>query len=136
MVNQLTNKRWLKDFDGWNALQQTLEKRRYRLPTFQEREIWFTAIGTNIGHETDGKNDDYSRPVLILKKYSRSLFFGLPLTTTFREGKWFYQLNTKRTSVVILNQGRTLSARRLTKRMYSINETDFEKIRELYRQLT
>ena len=40
---------------------------------FKEREIWWASIGSNVGSEEDGKNNDFERPVLILKKFNKDL---------------------------------------------------------------
>jgi hypothetical protein len=57
---------YIKDFDGWNNEKQRInktDKKRF----FKEREIWWCALGINIGVEIDGKNGAYERPVLIFK---------------------------------------------------------------------
>jgi mRNA-degrading endonuclease toxin of MazEF toxin-antitoxin module len=38
-------------------------------------------LGKNIGYETDGKSREFTRPVIILKKYNQYSFLALPLTT-------------------------------------------------------
>lgn len=34
-----------------------------------------------ISDEQDGKNAEFTRPVLVLRKFNHSLFLGIPLTT-------------------------------------------------------
>jgi mRNA interferase MazF len=48
---------------------------------FREGEIWWVRLGKNIGYETDGKSREFTRPVIILKKYNQYSFLALPLTT-------------------------------------------------------
>jgi hypothetical protein len=48
---------------------------------FREGEIWWVRLGKNIGYETDGKSREFTRPVVILKKYNQYSFLALPLTT-------------------------------------------------------
>ena len=36
----------------------------------------------NIGFEQSGKGDEFLRPVLILKRLTKEMFFGIPLSTT------------------------------------------------------
>ncbi len=52
-----------KDFPGWHRQKEQLHA-QHQTPTFQEREIWWCSVGMNIGHEMDGKNQFYNRPVL------------------------------------------------------------------------
>jgi mRNA interferase MazF len=47
-------------------------------PLFKERDIWWVSIGVNVGFEEDGKHEKFLRPVLILKKFNKELFLGIP----------------------------------------------------------
>ena len=76
-----------KNFDDWNLVKKNLDKNDSS-PTFQKREIWWCSIGLNIGHEENGKNKDYSRPVLIIRKFNNHIFWGIPLTTQIKEKNW------------------------------------------------
>ena len=69
-----------KDFDNWGVVKKRLNCIR-NLRTFNEREIWWCSVGLNIGYEIYGKNELFNRPVLIIKKFSSSIFLGLPLTS-------------------------------------------------------
>ena len=71
---------YTKDFDGWNPIKKSLDDTK-STPTFKEREIWWCSVGINIGHESDGKNELYHRPVLIIRKFSKRLFWGIPTTS-------------------------------------------------------
>ena len=50
-------------------------------PPIKEGQIWWCAVGENIGAEINGKNHTFSRPVLIMKKLSQYSFMGIPLTS-------------------------------------------------------
>jgi mRNA interferase MazF len=52
-----------------------------RVLYFKQREIWWASLGCNIGHEEDGKNIMFERPVLIVKKFNHHLLWVLPLTS-------------------------------------------------------
>jgi hypothetical protein len=54
-----------KDFPGWHRQKERLHA-QHHTPTFQEREIWWCSVGVNVGHEMDGKNQFYNRPVLMV----------------------------------------------------------------------
>ena len=69
-------------FDRWNTIKKSTDAvdetaRLY----FREGEIWWVRLGKNIGYETDGKSREFTRPVIILKKYNQYSFLALPLTT-------------------------------------------------------
>lgn len=51
----------MKNFDSWNELKKGLENTNRLLDKeffFHEREIWWTSLGLNLGHEQDGKNNN------------------------------------------------------------------------------
>ena len=73
-----------KDFPGWHRQKEQLHA-QHHTPTFQEREIWWCSVGVNVGHEMDGKNQFYNRPVLIVRKFNPHIFFGVPLTTKMKQ---------------------------------------------------
>lgn len=58
-----------------------IESKQHNPPFFKERDIWWCAVGENVGTEVCGKGKNFSRPVLVLKRLSRRNFFGLPMTT-------------------------------------------------------
>ncbi|MFH1170496.1 MAG: hypothetical protein V1704_02965 [Candidatus Vogelbacteria bacterium] len=45
-----------KDFDQWNERKKGLHNRD-RVPFYHEREIWWCALGVNIGSEQDGSKE-------------------------------------------------------------------------------
>ncbi|MFA7308472.1 MAG: hypothetical protein WC045_00185 [Patescibacteria group bacterium] len=68
-----------EEFSKWNNLKIPIAERK-KFPQFSEREIWWCSIGKNVGHECDGKNELFERPVLVLKKFNRDTFLGMPIT--------------------------------------------------------
>lgn len=86
----------------------------YLPPLFREGEMWWCLIGENVGIEVNGKGDKFTRPVLILKKYDRYSFLGLPMTTKSKTGTWYATVTFKeQTQTVVLSQGRVFDYRRL-----------------------
>ena len=81
-----------KKFDGWNEVKKQTEQAD-NIPQFKACEIYHAKIGENIGFEQSGKGDDFVRPVLIVKRLTKDMFFGVPLSTTTREGSFFVVLN-------------------------------------------
>ena len=70
-----------KDFDKWNGKKKQLDANTDNLTDFHEREIWWCSIGVNVGFEQHSQTSDFSRPVVIVKKFTRDMFLGIPLTT-------------------------------------------------------
>ena len=42
---------------------------------FREKEVWWAALGKNVGFEVDGKHELFERPVLIVKKIFQRYMF-------------------------------------------------------------
>ena len=119
-----------KDFDGWNAKKSDLNNIQ-NVPFFREREIWFCHIGLNISSEEDGSGKDFLRPVLIMKKTSKTAFIGIPLTRTPRFGKFYFPINDDHgASSIILSQIRAMDARRLLYRSRIMPEDLFCALRQ------
>jgi mRNA interferase MazF len=123
---------YIKDFDKWNAVKKTANNRI--LPEeffFLEREIWWASLGVNIGEEIDGKNENFERPVLVLKKLSESSFWALPITSTDKSGTYFYKTTCRGKEITIsLHQIRFVSINRLLRIHARLDERTFQTVRD------
>lgn len=105
-------------------------------PFFKEGEVWWCYIGENIGIESNGKGEQFTRPIFILKKYDKYSFLGLPLTTKQKIGTWYTAIDFYyKAQTVILAQGRVLDYRRFKEKMGQLDETDVQKIKQAYSRL-
>ena len=101
---------------------------------FAERELWWSSLGENIGDEVNGKHDVFERPVIVLKKLSRNLFFAVPVTTQPKQGSWFYRFGFRgENRWAVLVQARVMSSKRLVRRMGNI---DHATLVDIHRSLT
>ncbi|MBU3669079.1 MAG: type II toxin-antitoxin system PemK/MazF family toxin, partial [Candidatus Taylorbacteria bacterium] len=71
----------------------------------------------------------FERPVHIVKKFNKQMFWGLPLTTKGSAGPFLHKVSNELDSLVILSQIKTVSTKRLLRKMGSISEQDFIEIR-------
>ena len=125
-----------KHFPEWLNRKENLHLAN-KIPPFSEGQIWWTAIGENVGVEINGKHNDFSRPVLIFKKFSNLCFLGIPLTSQFHEGSWYVEFEfKKKNQYAVLLQARMFSAARLYNRMGKVSTGDFKKIKTGFRKLT
>ncbi len=117
------------DFDKWNEIKKRTQDKKITA-YFREREIYWANIGKNIGNEQNGKGKDFMRPLLIFRKYNNKLFCGIPLSTTIREGSFFYNFNflENKDSCALLVQAKTFDVKRLDRKIGTINKNDFEKL--------
>ncbi|MBU6427051.1 type II toxin-antitoxin system PemK/MazF family toxin [Patescibacteria group bacterium] len=124
-----------KDRNSWNEFSKKLEA--VEPPYFKEREVWWTSIGVNIGHEEDGKGPALSRPVLILKKFGKYTFLGIPLSTTKRVGALYrhFSFLPEVDSVALLAHTKSFDSRRLIKKIGTIADKDFCAMRKAVKDL-
>lgn len=119
-----------KNFEEWSKLKRQIQDKKHIPLGYKEREIWWVSLGQNIGAEEDGKNQNFARPVLIIKGFSKFLFWGIPLSTTKKQGAYYYKIEVSaRTSNVLLSQLRALDTHRLIKKHGMLNKTDFVHIK-------
>ena len=119
-----------KDFDNWNEIKKKTHLNNKPI-SFKEREVWWCKLGVNIGDEEDGKGENKTRPVLIIKRLSSNLLVVLPLSTSHKQKHYYHQFKFKgQTQSVILSQIKAIDKKRLTSRFGSITEKDFEIIKE------
>lgn len=124
-----------KDFGKWNQLKKSLDQNNLKT-YFYEKEIWWCSIGLNIGFEEDGKNKNFERPVLVLKKFNKNILWVLPLTGKVKSNKYYYKVFFKgKYSSVILSQVKTISSKRLLRKIAKIKQKDFQKIKKSMKDL-
>ena len=124
-----------KEYSRWHTTKSIInEKER---PAFNEKEIWFANIGSNIGCEEDGKGKTFLRPVIILRKFSKEACLAVPLTRSFRVGVFYYNFSFSEgpISTAILSQLRLIDSKRLNYRAGTIGKNDFVELKEKLRRL-
>ena len=88
-------------------------------------------IGHNVGSEQNGSVDTFSRPVLILKGFSATLFWGIPLSNTKNRSKYVYPVIVEGAERAInLSQLRVVDTRRVGDKLGMINEDDMRSIKQ------
>ena len=86
-------------------------------------------MGENIGVEINGKNENSTRPVYVLKKLSAESALVIPLTSQKKKGSWYFPFTMKgRKQFAILSQIRTVSILRFELLMGVLDEKIQEKL--------
>tara|TARA_B100001564_G_scaffold342670_1_gene338522 strand:- start:484 stop:873 length:390 start_codon:yes stop_codon:yes gene_type:complete len=121
---------------SWATFKHKLNGLRLnKIPLFSEREIWWCSIGLNVGFEIFGKSDIYTRPVLIIKKYGRNTFLGLPISSSTKDSFYRYHINSSKIQGdLLLDQPRVMDARRLSTRIQKLGKHEFSLIREALKE--
>jgi len=119
-------------FDHWNEKKKLLH-RSHNKKLFKSREIWWCSIGANVSYEEDGKHDNFERPVLILKSYGSELFFAAMLTSKAKNNIFHHEL--RENSYVILSQLKTLSSKRLIRKITRLRDNKFNQVQKAIQDL-
>jgi len=119
----------MKDFENWFPLKEKLDTSSHKVPFVSEGDIWWMSIGENIGSEISGKNSLFSRPAIIYKKLSHSFYLIIPTTTKEKDGSWYVPFTQgQKNMVACLQQVRTVDYRRLSSKLGSLDQKDFERV--------
>lgn len=123
-----------KDFDAWNKNKKELENtpiKKYVHP----KEIWWCSLGVNLGAETDGKGENFERPVIVIKVYNKETMIVLPITTKQKDDQFHHKIQTTgRTVWVKLTQMRVISSKRLLRKIDLLDEASFEILKDVWKQ--
>lgn len=121
------------DFDNWNNLKKKIHKQE-RIIFCNKREIWWCSIGMNIGTELYGKNELFERPVLVLKVFNNETIKVVPLTTKQKDGKFYAPVTLRDiTSYATFTHVRTVSTKRLSRKVGRISKDGFKEIIQKYK---
>lgn len=124
-----------KDFDNWIIKKKDCHYAIKASPLFKERDIWWVSVGVNVGFEEDGKNGNFVRPVLIVKKFNRELFLGVPMSTKLKDNKYYVKVTVKGSTVsVMTSQVRVFSSKRIWNKLAELDQSDYLKILESLRE--
>ncbi len=125
-----------KDFENWHKV-KIESQARHSPPTFEEREVWWCRVGVNIGDEEDGKGSNFNRPVLIIRKFNKKIFWGVPLTTQIKEKPHYHKIHFKdQIQCAMLTQLRLWDNKRLMNRMGKLPLEEFKGVKDKIRSLT
>ena len=99
-------------------------------PSFREKDIFWCSFGENIGDEEKGKWEDFTRPVLIIRKFNKNIFIWIPLSTKIKKDNPYYVslIFQWRNISAIISQIRTLDSKRLHKKIWTLDSDDFHKV--------
>ncbi|MEK7091480.1 MAG: type II toxin-antitoxin system PemK/MazF family toxin [Patescibacteria group bacterium] len=123
----------MKDFNDWNELKKKIETESDKPDKFpKEGEVWMSSLGRNIGFEQNGSGDNFSRPVLIIKKFNNQMFWAISLSTKQKGFDFYFNYtdpNDQKVSAV-LAQMKLISVKRLRRKLYDLPEKILAKIKQ------
>ena len=124
-----------KDFDKWNTLKKKVEETQVEVFANQ-REIWWSHLGINIGSEVCGKNNPFERPVLVLKVFSKNLILVAPLSTKIKDTPNHIEVRIgQNVSYLMVEHIKTISTKRLSRKISRVENEIFAEIYKKYKSL-
>jgi mRNA-degrading endonuclease toxin of MazEF toxin-antitoxin module len=118
------------NFSEWNELKEQIHIKNKNVWA-KERDIWWCHLGKNIGYEENGKNDKFTRPVLVLKCFGLNTVLALPLTTSQKENIFHFcigEIEGKK-SFVIYSQIKLIDTKRFYKKISKLNKDIFQELK-------
>lgn len=127
-----------KDFQNWTEQKQNIQEKE-NIPYFYEREIWYVSLWVNIWTEQDGKWEDFGRPVIIVKKFNKYGFYGIPLTSIDKsKSKYHLELigfDKNIRSFAVLSQLKAIDSKRLIEKKWIVSIEDHKKLLQKIKEL-
>ena len=121
-----------KEYDWWNKLKKEIQSDTNEPDYFpKEGEVWMSSLGKNIGFEQNGSGTNFSRPILVVKKFNNHMFWCASLSTKQKKFDFYYNFidpNGEKVSV-ILAQLKLVSVKRLKRKLYDISSDNLKKIK-------
>ncbi len=126
----------IKRFFEWIGIKEKLHSIIHKPPYVSGGEIWWASLGENIGSEINGKNRQFSRPVIILRKLSNGFYIVIPLTTQIHYGTWYVNFKQKGVEMsACLHQVRSIDYRRVVSYVGQLDDDDFARVKEGFLKL-
>lgn len=124
-----------KDFSAWHEKKNQVDIKDR--PFFREREIWFVALGLNVGVEQNGRGMDFLRPIIVFRKFNSESFWAIPLTKAKKKGIFYLSFSFEPgiISVANLSQLRLIDSRRLAYPIGEMSQIDFTALNEKLKAL-
>jgi len=124
-----------KNLDAWNEQKKIIQCCRVR-SYFKERELWWSSLGANVGHEQDGKNKTFERRVLVLKKFNQEIGWMVPIPTQPKRGKYYFAYRRDgRSYWLILSQVRLMDAKRLKRKIGVMGSKEYQPVVTVFQKL-
>ena len=122
------DKHGTKNFAGWIKIKEQIHY-RIVVRSIADGDIWWCKLGENVGNEICGKGKDFLRPVLIVRKLSKTNFIGVPLTSQKHSGNWYVKFVFRnRNEYAVVAQIENISINRLHYKMGEATIGDLNKV--------
>jgi mRNA interferase MazF len=120
----------IKKFIEWIYAKIIIDKKERRV-NIKESEVYWCNLGENIGDEENGKGEGFKRPVLVIKKFNKNIFWGVPMSAQIKDNRYYIQITLKNVvRSVMVSQLRLLDVKRLGVKIGYISKEDFNRVKK------
>lgn len=126
-----------KNYQAWTSLKKILHNADDPRLFFHERGVWYCHLGENIGFEQDGGDDQFLRPLVVIRKFNNDILWGVPLTRTQKDLPFYFMFSiqsdtgvNEKKSTAVLSQIRLIDAKRLRRMIGYISTEDFALLKK------
>lgn len=125
-----------KEFEKWNEIKIILHDKEVR-KLYHVREVWWCALGFNIGFEQNGDGENYQRPVLILKGLSGNTCLIAPLTSSLHKHPMRIPIGriANKEASALISQIRVIDTKRLINKVCFIDKSIFENLKKIVKNM-
>ncbi len=122
--------KYRKEFDKWNEKKKKTDRCTTGGNLYVSlREVWWCSVGVNVGSEIDGKNENFERPILVVRIFSQDGFLGIPLTSKDKGHRYAVPVcHEKGMSFANTSQLRLFSKKRMLRKIGMVDVGDFKKV--------
>lgn len=120
-----------KDYKRWTKTKAQINNAGKRPNRYTEGHIYWASIGENIGTEQDGDKKSFTRPVILVKGFSKSLVWCCPITSTRKNLSYYYPIKLKRVcGSIILSQLQRMDTLRVGDEIGKVDQKTLIKIKQ------
>lgn len=119
-----------KEFDRWNKRKKKVNAREEEV-RFHEREVWWCSLGVNVGSEQDGINENFERPVVVVRNFNGRVLWIVPLTRTIKRHNLYYfplQRDENGDSAAVVSQLRLIDSKRLIRKIGTLDDAKYREL--------
>lgn len=120
-----------KDFDSWNFLKKKIDNSTKPQDfNYHPGDIWWCKLGLNIGFEQDGKDEEFQRPVLVIRGFGKNTCVVVPLTTSDQIHKYRISIGLVdgKEAKALISQIRVVDIKRFEEKIDVLNKETFSQI--------
>ena len=97
----------------------------------KQKDLLISMRVKYIGDEENGKGEKLKRPILVIKKFNKNIFWGIPMSSKIKENRYYIRVKLKdNIRSVMISQLRLLDTKRLDIKIGYISREDFDLVRK------